>query len=282
PFFLLCMAIATYIVPVEHQALLGQIKTFAIPAVELTVITLVLFKIRTLIRHYKFLKQSNTDFFSAMTSAAQKSLPRAVAIFLATEVAAFYYGFVSWKKRPLHSNEFSYHRESGSLNLLSVLIFLILAETLVLHLVITIWSDTAAWILTGISIYSGFQLLGMTRSLTKRPHEIREQSIILRHGVLAETTIPKEVIERIVPFSGDITERKEIKTLSPLGSMDSYNVLLTLKSDQILSSLYGGEKTFQYLAFHVDDKEKFMDMLQNAGSVHQSTSAAPDVSSIYL
>ena len=54
-----------------------------------------------------------------------------------------------------------------------VLIFSIAIETFAIHLLLLKWSETAAWILTGISIYTAIQVFGLAKSITQRPIVIK-------------------------------------------------------------------------------------------------------------
>lgn len=55
---------------------------------------------------------------------------------------------------------FTYHRKSLYPALFLVVLLLIIVETLALHLLIQRWSPGIAWLLTGLSLYSIFWIIG--------------------------------------------------------------------------------------------------------------------------
>jgi hypothetical protein len=101
------------------------------------------------------------------------------------------------KKRELKENEFSYHKDSGTITLLIAIIFIVAIETLVLHILLTKWSSLVAWILTFLSIYSGIQIFGFLKSMFKRPISIENNKLFLRYGIMNETTIDLKNIDNI-------------------------------------------------------------------------------------
>jgi hypothetical protein len=178
------------------------------------------------------------------------------------ELAVFYYGFISWKKRTLTENEFTYHKNSGTISLLAALIVIIGVETYVLHILLLKWSAIAAWIASILSVYSSIQIFGFLKSILKRPVAIENNILHLRYGILSETTIDISNIESIKITNKEIEfDTKTIK-LSPLGELESHNMLITLKKENTFSGLYGMKKTYKTIVFFIDDKEKFTSFIE--------------------
>jgi hypothetical protein len=171
-----------------------------------------------------------------------------------TEIAVFYYGFIHWKTIKLRPNEFSYHKDSGTVGLLMALVFLIAVETLAIHLLLEQWSIMAAWVLTVISMYSAIQIFGFSKSLLKRPIVITDHVLYLRYGILNETAIN---IEDIDLSTTDLKPNSETRKLSVLGALEGHNVVITLKKENTLIGLYGIIKNYKVLALHIDDKQDF-------------------------
>lgn len=174
-----------------------------------------------------------------------------------TEIAVFYYGFIHWKTIKLRPNEFSYHKESGTVGLLVALVFLIAVETLAIHLLLEQWSIMAAWVLTGISMYSAIQIFGFSKSLLKRPIVITDHVLYIRYGILNETAINIEDIEFIDLSTTNLKPNSQTRKLSVLGALEGHNVVITLKKENSLIGLYGIKKNYKVLALHVDDKQDF-------------------------
>ncbi len=166
--------------------------------------------------------------------------------------------------RPIKENEFSYHKDSGTLSLLIAIIFIVAIETVVLHLLLVKWSSLSAWIFTFLSIYSGIQFFGFLKSMLKRPISIENDRLYLRYGIMKETTIDLKDIDSIEISSKDIALNKETRKLSFLGELESHNVIISLKKENTLTGLYGIKRGFKILALHIDDKVAFKNRIDNA------------------
>jgi hypothetical protein len=261
PFLIFGVIICSIILPSENQQYLNLFKVWVLPIVELSVISFVIYKVRKGVKSYKQKKGDSVDFFATLKNTCYEILPKGVLIPLVTEIAVFYYGFINWKRRILNENEFSYHKDSGTITLLIALIFIVAIETVAFHSLLEKWSDIAAWILTFLSIYSGIQLLGFLKSMFKRPISIESEQLFLRYGIMSEATIDLKNIESIEISSKDIELNEDTRKLSFLGELESHNVVIHLKEENTLIGLYGKKRTFKHLAFHVDDKNEFQNQL---------------------
>lgn len=264
PLLIFCMVIGTFILPTENQYYLHLFKVWIFPIVEITVICFVIYNIRKAIKEYKKRKEVTFDFFTTLKNTCYEILPKNVVIPVVTEIAVFYYGFIYWKKRELKENEFSYHKVSGTITLLIAIIFIVVIETVVFHILLAKWSNIAAWILTFLSIYSGIQILGFLKSMLKRPISIENSKLHLRYGIMSESTIDLREIESIEISSKDIETDKETRKLSFLGELESHNVVIRLKKENTLIGLYGMKRKFKVLALHVDEKIEFKNRINNA------------------
>ena len=148
--------------------------------------------------------------------------------------------------------------------MLIAIIFIVAIETFVLHTLLTKWSNVAAWILTSVSVYSGVQLLGFLKSMYKRPILIKNGKLFLRYGIMNETIISIDNINSIELSSKDIELNKETRKLSFLGELESHNIIIRLKEENILTGLYGTKCKYRNLVLHVDKNAEFKDLLDNA------------------
>lgn len=262
-FFVLGIILLSFILPKENQQLLSFVKTWLLPLVEIGIFSFIFYKVRKNIKKYRSIATGNSDFFETVKTTIEEDFPKKIATILAMEIGVFYYGFIHWKKRILKSNEFSYHNNSGTVSLLVTLIFIIGIETYVLHILLMKWSSFAAWLVSALSIYSGIQIFGFLKSITKRPILVTNDMIHLRYGILSETTIDLEDIKSVeitsVAVDFDTTTRK----LSPLGELESHNMMIHLQKEQTLYGLYGTTKKFTSLALYADDPKKFKALIDD-------------------
>ena len=262
--FIIGVIAATFIIPKDNQYYLTQIKFWVVPVLELSILSFIFFKIKKTFAAIKTATTTTPDFYSAVVKVTKSALPPRVSSVFATEIAVIYYGLLSWRKRPLQANEFTYHKRSAIRELLVILMFMIVGETAAIHLLLHIWSPTAAWILTFLSIYTLFQVFGILKSMPHRPIVIGEKNLFLRYGLLNDATISLADIESIKLERKGLEFNNDVRRLSSLGEIDSYNVILRLKNQQTMTGLYGFSKTFKTIAFHVDNKEAFAEKLKLA------------------
>ncbi|GAA4280379.1 hypothetical protein [Gaetbulibacter aestuarii] len=264
PFLILGMVVGSVILPSQNQHYLNLFKTRVFPVVELSIVSFVIYKVSQAIKGYKASQNPSIDFYTTLKNTCYEILPKGAVIPVVTEIAVFYYGFIYWKKRPLKDNEYSYHKESGTIGLLVAIIGIVAIETFVLHKLLLKWSDIAAWILSFLSVYSGFQLFGFLRSIYKRPIAIENDKVFLRYGIMNETTIDIAQIDSVELTSKDIELDKKTRKLSILGSLESHNVIIRLKEENTLTGLYGIKRKYKNLALHIDNKVEFKDRITSS------------------
>ena len=257
PIMLLGIVLCNFFLPEEDQYFLQLFNSWCLPLIELSLLSYVFIYLRKAMQLAAKEQKGSYDFLSVLKSSCADLLPRRALIPVVTEIAVFYYGFIAWKKRTLASNEFSYHKNSGTISLLIAVIFIVAIETVSLHIILLKWSTTAAWIASALSVYSGLQLFGFLRSMRKRPILIEDGKLYLRYGIMTETTVELKNIDRIELSTKEVSQSKSIRKLSFLGELESHNVVLHLKRKNSLIGLYGFKKDYHSLLFHVDKAEDF-------------------------
>lgn len=264
PFLIIGMVICSTILPIENQYYLDIFKTWIFPVVELSIVSYVIYNVSKVIKRFKLNKKEKADFFTTLKNTCYEILPKGTVIPVVTEIAVFYYGFIYWKRRRLNKNEFSYHKDSGTVTLLIAIILIVAIETVVLHIILAKWSIIAAWILTFLSIYSGVQIFGFLKSMYKRPISIENNKLFLRYGIMNETTIDLADIDSIEITSNDIELNNETRKLSFLGELESHNIVIRLKKENTLIGLYGIKRKYKNLVLYVDKKNEFKNQINDA------------------
>lgn len=276
PLVLLGTFFCSLILPAKNQYYLEVFKTWGLPLIELSVLVLVTHK---LIKTRKaFLKEETEtfDFFTNLKSACAEILPKSLVIPMATEIGVFYYGFLNWKNVKLKANEFTYHKESGTIALLFGIILIVSAETIGLHYLLMKWNAVVAWIFTGLSVYSGIQIFGFLRSMTKRPILIENNKLFLRYGIMNETIIDINEIDSVEVTSRDIELNEGLRKLSFLGELESHNVIIHLKKENTIMGLYGIKRSYKSIACFIDHKETFKLYVENVQGVLKQTEKNPN------
>ncbi len=255
------IAASSIILPSENQHYLNLFRSWVLPIIELSILTFVVYNIRKAIKNHKQNKELTFDFFTSLKNICYEILPKKIAVPFATEIAVFYYGFFYWKKRVLKENEFSYHKNSGTIVSLFAFIFIIGIETFVFHILLIKWNSVAAWIFTFLSVYTAIQLFGFLKSMIKRPISIENNKLNLYYGIMGEVIIDINEISSIEISSKDIEFNKEIRNFSFL---DSHNIIIKLKKENTFSGVYGIKRKFNSLALYVDNAVEFKRQLENA------------------
>ena len=264
PVMVIGLIIGSYFLPLESQAYLSLFKTWVLPVIETSILVFVILKIRNAVKIYAQLDSSAPDFFSDLKSTCSHILPSKLVVPLSTEASVLYYGFVNWRARPLLENEFSYHKKSGSPALFGSLVLIIGVEIVALHFLLSLWSESVAWGLTALSIYTAIQMLGFAKSLSQRPISIHENSLSLRYGIMNESEIPFSKVSDIELSRKSLAKDARTKKLSPLGDLESHNVIIRLKSDCELVGLYGMKKKFKVIGLHIDEPSAFAEKMNIA------------------
>lgn len=249
--------LASFILPTENQGLLETIKSWAIPTIELLAIAYLVYTVINALKSKKN-EATSTDFYSTTKKACDKILPPIAANLLTTEIAILYYGLFDWKKRTVKSTDFSYHKETGSIAVLYVIVLLIVIETMVIHFLLMQWSTTAAWVLSIISLYTVFQVFGIARSIPKRPMTIENGMIHLRWGIMNETSFKIKSVEYLQKYEKEVPKKANRAFLSPLHQMEGHNVHIKLSENRILQRFYGRKKCYNEIFLWVDSPNDFI------------------------
>ncbi|TFF34311.1 hypothetical protein [Mucilaginibacter psychrotolerans] len=257
------IVVAGLVIPKNEQVLLHYIKLFIVPVIEVVGVTFLIVKVRQASKAYKNNALRHGDFYDELKKATFTIIPNRIAYIVSSEIGILYYLFFHRGKIKYDHQRFSYHKDTGTVALFSVLVFMVLMETAAIHLLLAKWNNKAAWIISGLSVYAALQLMGVARALFRRPIEIRDNVLILRYGVLAQTEIPLTEIESIKQVASVTEKSPGFGCLSPLNSLDSYNMLLELRTPASISFIYGRVKTYSTLAFHVDDKILFKETINS-------------------
>ena len=262
------LIVGMFIIPIDNQNYLIFFKIWLLPLVEISIIIFIIYEVRKALRTQDELTGIPLDFFSALKKTCYKIIPKLLAMPVATEISVIYYGIFYWKKRSLKANEFSYYKNNATISTLVGIILILAIETFVLHVMLMDMSNLVAWILTFGSIYTILQILGLINSITKRPICLTENFLVIRYGILRETTIFLDEIESFKISSKEIEFNKKTRRISPLGDSDGHNIIIKLNKTNYYSGFYGLKRKFDTIAFYVDDVEKFGNKLENALQQH--------------
>lgn len=261
PVFVAGIVLASLLIPEQQQLHLNIVKTWLLPVVELAVVSVVLVKVRRTVKAYH--SKTGSDFYVNLRMAALETLEfRSLAMAFSTEIAVFYYALFCWRRKPLQPNEFTGYRESGSIALLAIIIFLVLAETFVIHILLARWSPAFAWVLSLMSLYTGLQLFGHLKALVHRPSVVLADALHLKYGLFGDVIIPLCDVESVELLKDGTGEPATQLVL--LNGLEASNILLRFKQEQTIEKVYGLTKKCSALRVYADDSHRFVEQVKFA------------------
>ena len=264
PVFILMLFVVRFILPSSQQPYLGFIE-FLIPAIELSLAVFALFKLRGIIGDVRSARRESHYFIDAVRTGMRKSLNNEFAIALvATEVSMFYFFFAGWFTRFRTSHPdvsaFSYHRKSSFPFLLWPLVALVVVESALLHLVVGIWTQTGAWILTSINVYTLLWMVGHFQAARLQPVIVDDRYIHLRTGLVWRGQTPLSQIAEIRKPTQADSKAPGFVNVSLLGDPD---LIVVLKEADKLESLFARKKEVEIIGVNLDDPEAFLMDVRN-------------------
>ncbi|MYD92829.1 MAG: hypothetical protein F4Y02_03875 [Chloroflexi bacterium] len=236
-----------------------RFSDFLIPAIELSVAVFLLFKLRNVIRDVRRARRESLYFVDALRIGLGKSVKSDfVAAIVASEVCMLYLVFAGWfakfrTSRPDVSVH-SYHRKSSFL--FWSLMALVIVETFGLHLVISIWTPTGAWVFTAISIYTLLWMVGHTHASRLQPVIVDDQYIYLRTGLVWRGQIALSNVSEVRKVTKADRQADGFVNVSLLGDPD---VVIVLTEPRMLEGLFARRREVKILGIALDDPEAIVD-----------------------
>lgn len=250
---------AYFVIPESEKFHFNLIRYILLPVIELSIIGSIIYVTYKTINGARKKSNERIDYLTAFQTSGVKTFNNELfGKLFGSELAMIHYAFFNWKSKPLFDNEFSYHKENSTTSLLYGILMLIIIETFGAHFLIAKWNPLVAWILTILSIYTFVMLFAHLKAITRRPHKLNTDSIVLKLGLFGTTKIPFQKIEKI-EFGSSINNELKANScqFTPLGDMESYNTIIHLKNEHECSFMYGIKRKFKTILINVDDKELF-------------------------
>lgn len=175
------------------------------------------------------------------------------------ELAMLYFALFSWKRRAPASQDsaFTYHKDSGYAAFIAGMMLVIPVETLVVHLLVSQWSDAAAWVLTAGSLYATLWLVADCRASALRPIVFEGSVLKIRSGMRFSADIP---LERIAAYAKEapLADKRRIVNLGMMGTVSGW---LVFDGPVTVETAFGGAREIEAIGIAVDDKPRFARMV---------------------
>lgn len=181
---------------------------------------------------------------------------------LASEIAVFYYLLSRKKTATAGEIEFSCYKANGIRLVLITFLFLFLVETAALHFLFQLWSKTAAWVLTGISVYTCLQLWAHIRALKTRPVSLTATHLYLRNGLMGGDALLSLANIARAEQTKEGPEEKAVIKLALLNGLEKHNVAIYLNQPVVVYKAFGIRKKASVLLVSIDAAKEFLAALE--------------------
>ena len=133
--------------------------------------------------------------------------------------------------------------------MLWVMVTLAGCELVGVHLLLSLWSHTAAWVMSAVTVVSVAWLVRWIMSWKRLPHELHRDRLRLHMGSLRHVDVPIASIERITgELSAQLLTQRDTRRLVPLAYP---NRLIELRSP------LPDRRATRRIAFRIDDPAGF-------------------------
>ena len=255
PVFLASFLAASWIVPAEHASLLGAIG-YAVPVIELALIGYVLLKLRRVARAHGL--RDEPDFLDRVRRTLDEVIGARVASRIAAyEMAIFRYAFSFGRSAALPVGGFGYRSRSGYGVVLAAILMAATLELFGVHLLLRMWSATAAWIHLVLSIYAVIWVVGDFRAMRLRPHRIDTERLRLRCGLRWDLDVETARVARVRR-----TDAGADLSMVPWGAPSH---VVEFDGEVLVDGLYGLTRRVRSVGVTFDDPTAFEGRLRELG-----------------
>jgi hypothetical protein len=255
----ICCVIAYLVLPQQQRGYLLQIRKLTALA-ELLFIIYAVTKFTRIRKLYKTQQLNFADPIYNLRAAMSTVFDDGLAIkVLAAELAMLRYGLLFWKKEKSSlkgSTSFSTHKEFGYVAIWCILLLAVTVEITAFHLLLMKWSNTAANIVTALSLYGAIFLVADLSAMVKRKVLLNGGQLILRTGLRWRIITSTDNVASIKKITGDYLDEGYFK-----GGVikNSGNILITFKQPVQVDKLYGAGNQFGAVVMNIDNFEAFAD-----------------------
>jgi len=269
PIIFLASAIAYLVLPADMELYLNQLR-YLFFILDLFVLYKILFNFRTIYRGYRANQSARPElpgiihFEKAMHQQFAGSL---LIRFIMTELLIYYYLIfgrkISYPSQSL--TPFSYHRKGNGGIIVGVLVAVSIVEMTVVHVILdlVLHIPKIAWIITGLSIYSLFWIVGDYQAMKARPILLMEKTLLIQTGIRWQVSVP---LDQILS-TRFIANKSELQNFSAdyisLSSGRSPNIMIQLNQEVEAIGLFGRTVTASNFAVAVDDPDFFLKAIRS-------------------
>lgn len=252
------LALTYWLLPVAHQAPLHALS-FLPALLEGVTVLLLLVKSRRLVQRYQMAYRQHPHFWPSAQLALQQALGPAGALLVA-EVEMLRYALLGWWAQPdvpRGATAFSTYRNSGFTAFASMLGVVLVVETAVMHLLVSLWSTWVAGWLLFLEVYTLVLFLAHAQAVRLRPVLVTADALHLRVGFVWDLQVPLQNLVTSERLRDNPEPAAELLNLTKL-LFTPANVLLTFAHPVTVKGPYGMSRTGRRVAVYVDQPQQLI------------------------
>lgn len=248
------IALATWIVPAPNRDVLEWLA----PLRYVVLAAIVLAECAAIIGVFAVIGRLRRDGVNVETAIDDSMRARfgaaPIARLLALDARMWFYALFASTRRPIEfpgDAHFSYHTKDGNASNQQGFIFLILVETPILHVLLTLfWNAQIAWIISALSLWGLAFLLAEYRATMLRPISLHGDELVIRHGLLVDVRVP---LARIADVrSSNVVVARRLPGVLRYCESGTPNVRIEFDPPLDVMTLTGGSRRVERIFLGVD------------------------------
>jgi hypothetical protein len=188
------------------------------------------------------------------------------------DLLVLYYLFGSWRRKKIASNRavhrleeqeehFTYHRQTSLFLFAAMLTKVLVIESIVVHLLVRMLSEYAAWIMTAGSLWIIALIWADCRRSALEPIRLTQEGIDIRYGLRLNGHLAYEAIAD-VQSGMDLQPMKKERKRSAVAPMVTPNVRIAMRSVVMLEGMLCQPQEAQFIYIAVDEPAAFVESLR--------------------
>lgn len=233
--------------------------------VEICIVILVVLRLRKTVIKYRAKRRENNEPYFALRLAFSESLFSPIGEFIANDIWMFYsvLSFPFRKKSKEEGKIFTYHKQSFYPTVYAMVLSLMIFEGIAIHLILLFSLPPRLWwvylIVLILNLYAIVWWIGDYINISRRPHLLRNNNLLLRLGIRFSAHIEYPNINLVQPTEQIPPKRKkkDRDTLF-LSLRDRCNVYLELKNPIGFHSFFGKSSGINKIFLYLDKPQEFI------------------------
>lgn len=257
PLCLSGLLLARWWIPPAHLNSSGVLELLAV-ILEGSLLVALAWKFRRIRATYRTQRKRHPYRLDALRVAMRRNMGRRAGGAILGEVTVLWYALAGWR-RPREDHPagpvFPCYRRGGYVAVFSAVVIAVIVETGVLHLLLSLWIGSWAWLVTALGIYSVLWLMGDLHAARHNPTILTDSGLHLRTGLRWSADL---TWSDVVAIREEPPPEKGVK-LVLWGTPDFW---IECQQPALVAGLMGIERRSRFLGVGIDDPSGFREEVE--------------------